>query len=460
MSFDYQVIVVGSGSGGKEACLGAARAGLRTLLVEEKALGGTSFHRGSYAVRALRACASYLKNTEKKSNTQWTDWRTAYHRTSNRLIVELSQAIDQEKVELRLGRAKLVGPHEISVLASPGLPQRLSASQIILATGSRPDFPSEPEAGILNSDDLLQLTTCPQHLFVIGGGYIGCELASIFRDLGALVTIAEAQSRLLPNWDPIAGISFQSLAQAAAIEVLLNERVEVPEFSAGEKPAYLLNRGKVIQPDVTLVATGRSPNSEELGLEAVGLPSRGWIQVNEHMQTRQSSIYAVGDVTGLGLLDSVAAAQARVAVQSILGIPARFDKHCFPHFLHTEPPIASIGWTEDEAKASSLPAEALVWKGALFTEDDFNIHKREPMAIKCLIHSESKGILGCIAVGSRAAEVINFVSAAITAGQSAQELSNLSVVHPSATEAFIKVLQQYAMSAQSVSSRSDRIYLR
>jgi pyruvate/2-oxoglutarate dehydrogenase complex dihydrolipoamide dehydrogenase (E3) component len=99
MSYDYHVIVVGSGSGGKEACLKAAQAGLRTLLVEEHALGGTTFHRGSYAICALRACATYLKRTEEKSKTRWTDWRTAYDRTSNRLIFELSQAIDQDKVD-------------------------------------------------------------------------------------------------------------------------------------------------------------------------------------------------------------------------------------------------------------------------------------------------------------------------------------------------------------------------
>src|SRR6202035_1950992 len=131
------------------------------------------------------------------------------------------------------------------------------------------------------------------------------------------------------------------------------------------------------------------------------------------------SIYAVGDVNGKGLLDSVATAQANVAVENILGRPARFDKRWFSQFLHTEPPIASIGWTEEEAKSAGLPVEALSWSGTLFTDDDYTTVERESMSIKCVIHAETERFLGCIAIGSRAAEIINLVSAAIATGRSA-----------------------------------------
>jgi dihydrolipoamide dehydrogenase len=140
------------------------------------------------------------------------------------------------------------------------------------------------------------------------------------------------------------------------------------------------------------------------------------------------------------LLDSIATAQANVAVQTIFGTPTRFDKHCFPQFLHTEPPIASVGWTEEEAQASDLPTEALTWSGSLFNEDD--ITTVEHMVVKCIVHSKTDLILGCTAVGPRAVEIINLVSTAMTNGQSAHEIANLSAVHPSATEALIKTLQQ------------------
>jgi pyruvate/2-oxoglutarate dehydrogenase complex dihydrolipoamide dehydrogenase (E3) component len=453
MSYQYQVVVVGSGSAGKEACLAAARAGLRTLLVEERDLGGTSFHGGSYAVRALRACASYFKRTEKAPKvgtslelveTSWTDWLTAQRRSSSQLSVEFSRAIDCEKVHLRFGHARLVGPNEITITDPPrGLNLRITSNHIILATGSRPNFTSQPEAGVLNSDHLLRQATAARHLFVIGGGYIGCELAAIYRDLGSRVTIAEAQSRLLPNWDPIAGEQFRKVLLAAGVDVLLNERIELPPEITAKSQSFRLSTGTVIQPDVTLVATGRKPNSDELGLESVGLTSGTWIAVNEHMQTTIESIYAVGDVTGISLLDSVATAQANVAVEAIRGNPTRFDKRWFPQFLHTEPPIASIGWTEEEAKNAGVPVEALSWSGSIFTDDDFSTIEREEMAFKCLVHAESTRILGCIAIGSRAAEIINLVSAAMRNGQSAREIGNLPAVHPSATEALVRTLRQH-----------------
>ena len=452
MSYQYQVVVIGSGSAGKEACLAAAKAGLRTLLVEERDLGGTSFHRGSYAVRALRACASYFKRTEKAAKvgtsldlieTSWTDWMTAQRRSSSRLSVEFSQAIDCEKVHLKFGHGRLIGPNEIIITDHPrGLSLHVSSDHIILATGSRPILPSQPEIGVLNSDHLLRKATVARHLFVIGGGYIGCELAAIYRDLGSRVTLAEAQPRLLPNWDQIAGERFRNVLLAAGVDVLLNEPIELPPRVTAGLPSYKLSTGTVIQPDVTLVATGRKPNSDELGLESIGMTSGAWIPVNEHMQTLIDSIYAVGDVNGISLLDSVATAQANVAVETILGKPTRFDKRWFSQFLHTDPPIASIGWTEDEAKAAGLPVEALSWSGSLFTDDDFSTVEREDMAFKCLVHAESAQILGCITIGSRAAEIINLVSMAMKHGQSAHEIGNLSAVHPSATEVLVRTLRQ------------------
>jgi pyruvate/2-oxoglutarate dehydrogenase complex dihydrolipoamide dehydrogenase (E3) component len=451
MSYQYQVIVIGSGSAGKEASLTAAKAGLRTLLVEEGDLGGTSFHRGSYAVRALRACATYFKRTEKAPKagtsldligTSWTDWLTAQRRSSSRLSVEFSQAIDREKVHLQFGRARLNGPNEVTVDDPRGVRQRVTAHHIVLATGSRPSSPSQPEVGVFNSDHLLRQPTAAQHLFVVGGGYIGCELASIYRDLGSRVTIAEAQSRLLPNWDSIAGEQFRNVLLASGVEVLLNEPIELPPQITANQPSYKLSTGTVIQPDVTLVATGRKPNSDNVSLESIGLTSGAWIPVNTQMQTPIESVYAVGDVTGISLLDSVATAQASVAVETILGKPARFDKRWFSQFLHTEPPIASIGWTEEEARTAGLQFESLSWDGSLFTDDDFTTVEREQMAIKCLVHPEAANILGCIAVGSRAAEVINLVSMAIRNGQTAREIASLPAVHPSATEALVQILRK------------------
>ena len=169
MSYQYQVIVIGSGSAGQEACIKTAQAGLRTLLVEERTLGSGNFHGGSYAVRALRACANYFKRTEKAqkvgtlldpAETSWSDWLTAQRRSSSRLADEFNQLINREKVHFKSGRARLIGPNEIALTDPPrGLNLRITSSHIVLATGSRPNYSSQPEVGVLNSDRLLWRAT-------------------------------------------------------------------------------------------------------------------------------------------------------------------------------------------------------------------------------------------------------------------------------------------------------------
>ena len=165
MSYQYQVIVIGSGSAGQEACLKAAKAGLRTLLVEERVLGSNSFHGGSYAVRALRACANYFKATDNASKvgtnldlveTSWASWLRAQRRSSGQLSAEFCEAINREHVHHKSGRARIIGSNEISVIdSSRGLDLRITSKHIILATGSRPNYASQPEVGIMNSDHLL-----------------------------------------------------------------------------------------------------------------------------------------------------------------------------------------------------------------------------------------------------------------------------------------------------------------
>jgi pyruvate/2-oxoglutarate dehydrogenase complex dihydrolipoamide dehydrogenase (E3) component len=291
-------------------------------------LGSNTFHAGSYAVRGLRACANYFKGTEKAPKvgtnldlieTSWTSWLNAQRRSSARLSAEFSEAIKRERVHSKSGRARIVGPNEISVIDPPrGINLQITSQHIILATGSRPTYSSQPEIGIMNSDHLLWQAKAARHLFVVGGGYIGCELASIYRDLGSRVTIAEAQPRLLPDWDPIAG----------------DQCHRSSGHSSREHP------GKT------------SP-------------------------VRQKMVFSISSYRA---------------------------------------PDASIGWTEEEATTAGLPVEALSWSGSIFSDDDFSTIEREHIAIKCLIHAESGSFLGCIAVGSHAAEVINLVSAAIATG--------------------------------------------
>jgi dihydrolipoamide dehydrogenase len=450
MSGQYRIIVIGSGSAGKEAALLAARAGLHTLVVEADQLGGTGIHRGCHVVRALRACATHygrIKETDRLGvyldliTTNWSNWLNVQKCTTERLSVELSRALEQAHVEIKFGRAELFDPHTVVVHRSPNESETVTGEYLILATGSRPSFPGNERARIVNSDQLLQSSLVPKKLFVIGGGYIGCEIAAIYRSLGVEVILAEAESRLLPTWDEEIGQRMHKVLDEADVRVLLNERVELPPQDLTHPPSFKLG-GLVISPDLTLVAVGRTANVAGLKLDRIGLPPERFISVNEQLRTEVPSVFAIGDVNGMVLLDSVGAAQARAAIQAILGHEVRFEPHWIPRCLHTNPPIATVGWTEKEALAAGLDFEVFSENLPLITDDDATIVEPENNQLKLVIQTGTDRILGCLAIGSGAVEIVNLLSTGIRAGFTARELANWPLIHPSASEAVVRVLQE------------------
>ena len=185
MSYDYQLVVIGSGSGGKDAAILGARAGLRVLLVEKESLGGTCFHRGVYAMRALHACAMNLKAAGESQRSglsvgalenDWADWVKTQRRVGARLTEDLIRVLESLGVEIRFGKGKLLNPNQVEISDPYGATERVSAETIILATGSRPSFASENGPKILNSDQMLKNAAVPNHLLIIGGGFIGLRI--------------------------------------------------------------------------------------------------------------------------------------------------------------------------------------------------------------------------------------------------------------------------------------------
>jgi dihydrolipoamide dehydrogenase len=451
MSYQYEIIVIGSGSGGKDAAILAARAGLQVLLVEKESLGGTCFHRGCHAIRALRACVMHYGEAERSSRfglsvglreTGWADWSGTQRRVSARLTEDLSRTLERLGIQIRFGTAKLLNPNEVEISDPYGAPERVSAENIILATGSRPAFSSVEDSKILNSDQMLKNVQVPGYLLIIGGGYIGCEFASIYRTLGAQVTLIEEKENLLPSWDKLAGDQIWHTLANQGVTIHLNAKIDLPAPQTWTKrPLFNLHDGTLASPDLTLIATGRKPNVEELGLESVGLTTNSFIQVNEKMQTAHPNVFAIGDVNGLALLDSVAFAQARVAIETILGRSAQFDLRWIPRCVHTDPPVASAGWTEKEATAAGHVIEVLEETVELVTDDDRSVVDPESLRIRLVVQPETRMLLGCQAVGAKAAEIVNLAAAALNTGLSVTQLADLAMVHPSASEALVRCLQ-------------------
>jgi len=429
----------------------AARAGLSVLLVEKESLGGTCFHRGCYAVRALRACAIHYGQGDRSSRfgpsvdlpeMGWADWIGTQRRVSARLTERLSQTLESWGVRIRFGSANLLNPNEIEISDPYGARDRVSAKNIIIATGSRPAFPSIKDSKILNSDQMLKNVQIPEHLLIIGGGYIGCEFAAIYRTLGVRVTLIEQKQNLLPTWDPIAGNQIWDSLLKQGVTIYLNAKVDLPAHETWTgRPVFDLRYGANVCPDLTLIATGRKPNVEELHLESIGIATDKFIPVNEKMVTAQPNVFAIGDVNGLALLDSVAFAQARVAVATMLGEAARFDSRWVPRCVHTDPPVASVGWTEEEAINSGQDIEVLEETLRLMTDDDLSVVYPEPLQIRLVVKPETRTLLGCQAVGEKAAEIVNLAGMALSTGLSVTQVADLAMVHPSASEALVRCLQ-------------------
>jgi pyruvate/2-oxoglutarate dehydrogenase complex dihydrolipoamide dehydrogenase (E3) component len=413
----YQLAVIGAGSGGREAALAAAHSGLRVVLIERDTLGGTCLHRGFYCLKTLRACAEAqrfnapvdLRSEVADGTAKLPDWLATQQKISIRLTQAWGNQLGRAGVAVEFGQATLADSGRINVSSTHREPFSIEADYIILATGSRPEYDGlGPDSRIVNSDDLLKQRILPKHLLIVGGGYIGCEFATIFRALGSRVTLVEQRKRLLSDWDEAVGDFVAKAMRASGVELAFGAAFDVTRAGAGsEGESVMLSDGNQINPDLILIVTGRKPNVEDLGVEKVGISVNPFVAVDEQMRTSCSRIYAIGDLNGLSLLDSAAISQARVAVDSILGKQARFSARWIPRCIHTDPGAASIGWNEDEAGRAGLDVIAHSQTFRLVTDDERTVTNQSETMLKVLIQSESRQILGVHAVGHQAAEIVS-----------------------------------------------------
>ena len=449
---DYHLIIIGGGAAGKDAALFAARAGIKTLLVERDQLGGTSYHRGCYAMRALQACASASKTAERSEkfgigieffDTGWAEWSSVRHRVTSRLTAQLNQELTEAGVTVEYGAASFIDNHQIQINDAGGKQKKVTAENFIIATGSRPLYPrilpapfresnqSTLDHITLNSDQLLDHEKVPTRILIVGAGYIGVEFASIYSALGSKVTLIEEKERLLPAWDPLAG---QKVA-----EQLINDGVTI-HVNQPFNPNNILR-----DTDLILMATGRIGNTDGLGLENIGVKATKFIEVTNQMQVyseEYSNIFAVGDVNGIALLDSVAFTQARVAVQNILDKPTTFNMYVIPKSIYTNPLVAAVGFTQTEAPQFDEPIETIIEEVEAISDNNRSIVEPEKTTIKLLYQPESNQLLGCLAIGPGANQIVNSISIALYTESNIQKVLNIASVHPSASEYFIRILQK------------------
>ncbi|HWU40839.1 MAG TPA: dihydrolipoyl dehydrogenase, partial [Candidatus Acidoferrum sp.] len=357
----YDVVVVGAGPGGYVAALRAAQLGAKVCLIEKDVVGGTCLNRGCIPSKALIHSAALWKRAKEAgafgvTASQWQfDWGKAQSRKNEIVNVQVKGVhtlLQAAKVDVESGVGNLVDARTVKVSAN-GNAETVTGKAIILASGSEPaKIPGVPVDGerVLTSTEALQLPTLPRTFLIVGGGVIGMEFASMLSSLGSQVTVVEMLPQILAMEDPMLVRVLQGALQKQGVSIHVNAKVE-KVAGAGSAVRVEISGGTALEAERILIATGRSLNSQHIGLETVGIKTeRGAIQVNERMETSVSGIYAIGDVTGISLLAHVASMQGLVAAANATGHHATMDYSAIPNCIYTDPEIASVGLSEPKAK--------------------------------------------------------------------------------------------------------------
>jgi NAD(P) transhydrogenase len=448
----YDVIVIGSGPGGEGAAMKAAKAGKTVAVVDYfSQVGGACTHLGTIPSKAIRYAIQCL--TEFKSNPLYLSISENFElrfpdlvKTAETVIrkqVSMRHAFyERNKIAIYHGRAAFVDPHAIAVTQANGATEHLQAGSFIIATGSRPYRPSDVDFShprIFDSDTLLKMESTPKNIAIYGAGTVGCEYASMFRNLGVKVNLVNTRAQLLSFLDDeiCDALSYHLRDQG----VLIRHNEECEKVEPQDDGVILhLKSGKRLKTDVLLWANGRAGNSQGIGLEKISVSTneRGHIQVNDHYQTAHPHIYAVGDVVGWPSLASAAYDQGRfAATHASQGSSDLRLVRDIPTGIYTSPEISSLGRTERELTESKIPYE--VGHSLFRSLARAQITGQTVGMLKILFHRDTLEILGIHCFGDQAAEIIHIGQAIMRQPCPANSLKyfiNTTFNYPTMAEAY------------------------
>ncbi len=414
--YQYDLIVIGGGSGGLVAARVAAALGARTGLIDKERLGGDCLHYGCVPSKSLihaakivqtaREAASLTKGGEEISLE--VDMAKVIRRIAG-VIERVSEAeqVYVEHVDVKFGKAEFQSPHELSLDG-----QVISSQSFIIATGSRPNIPKLEgleEAGYLTNEDVFDLMNLPASLVIVGGGPIGVEMAQSFARLGSQVTILQGPDRILPKEEPEMSEAVTESLLKDGVKIVAGARLR-KVHKAGEKKILTAKRGSEeikVECDEIILALGRQPNTDSLKLEAAGVKydSKG-IKVNDYLQTEADNIYAIGDVIGGYLFTHVAAYQGGVAVRNCL-VPVgrkKVDYRVVPWVTFTDPEASRVGLTEEEAKKQHGKIQVL--RFPWHEIDRAQAEGETEGFIKLILNEKGEEIYGAHIVGARSGEML------------------------------------------------------
>ena len=449
MSKRHDVVIIGAGPGGYVAAIRAAQLGFDVGLVEkEETLGGTCVRVGCIPSKALLE-SSFLYQEASKNFAQHglkadvkLDLAVLQERRT-KVVKQNTDGLDflmkKNKITVYRGSGRLAGGGKV-VVEGAGT-QELESERIVLATGSvvtsLPGVELDGET-VVSSTEALTFESVPERLVVIGAGYIGLELGSVWSRLGSEVTVLEYLDRILPGMDAETAKEALKVFKRQGLAFELGARVtgvSVAGKGAKRTATVAVEGGTVIEADKVLVAVGRKPNTEGLGLEEAGveLDERGRVKVDGGFATSASGVYAIGDLTVGPMLAHKAEEEGAALMELFQGIPARVDHDLVPGVVYTEPEIGTVGATEEQLKERGVPYR----KGTF----PFSANGRARALghtdgrVKILAHEQTDRILGVHVIGPRAGELIAEAVLAMTFGASSEDVARTIFAHPTLSEA-------------------------
>jgi dihydrolipoamide dehydrogenase len=440
-------VVIGGGPGGYVAALRAAQLGARVTLVEAERLGGVCLNVGCIPTKALLWSAevyhlvSHAAQFGVRAGAPEVDWPAMQARKAqvvDKLVGGVGMLLDRAGVKVVEGRARFASRGEL-VVEGAGGQQRLSAGRVIVATGSSPmrlPIPGLDLPGVLDSTAALALEAVPASLLVIGGGAVGIEFATLFATLGARVTVVEMLARLAPLADADVGAALRTALAAQGVRAHLNTRLTSLEPGNGALRAHLEGpQGELaVEAEKVLLAAGRQPNVDGLGLEAAGVAyGRQGIQVDERMATNVPGVYAIGDVTGGTMLAHVAMHQGIVAAENALGHPARMRYGAVPSCIFSRPEAASVGLTEEQARQQGY--DVRIGRFPFNGNGKATAQSEVEGFVKVVAEGRYGAVLGLHVVGPHASDLILEGGLGLTLETTLDEIAATIHAHPTLGEA-------------------------
>ncbi|WP_460091069.1 glutathione-disulfide reductase [Pseudomonas sp. S2_E02] len=444
MAYDFDLYVIGAGSGGVRAARFAAGFGAKVAVAESRYLGGTCVNVGCVPKKLLVYGAHFAEDFEQASGFGWSlgeanfDWATLIankDREINRLNGIYRNLLVNSGVTLHEAHAKIVGPHEVEVNG-----ERYTAKNILIATGGWPQIPEIPgREHAIGSNEAFFLKELPKRVLVVGGGYIAVEFAGIFHGLGANTTLLYRGDLFLRGFDGSVRKHLQEELTKRGLDLQFNADIARIDKQADGSLKATLKDGRELEADCIFYATGRRPMLDNLGLENtdVQLTDKGFIKVDEQYQTSEPSILALGDVIGRVQLTPVALAEG-MAVARRLFKPEQYrpvDYKMIPTAVFSLPNIGTVGLTEEDAREAGH--DVVIFESRFRPMKLTLTECQEKTLMKLVVDGKTDKVLGCHMVGPDAGEIVQGLAIALKAGATKRDFDDTIGVHPTAAEEFV-----------------------